>query len=68
MQIVQVKSYIVFEQYTSDKKLPIVKALMNRREELRQQVKALRDPQEIARVQGQMTEVDLLIEHLSKTA
>lgn len=58
-------SYQQFAQYTSDIKLPIVKVLKQRKDELWTLVKHQREPYETARLQGQMVEIDALIESLS---
>lgn len=57
-------AYDQFKQYTSDMKLPIVEALQARKAEVWDLVKNQRDPQQIARWQGVMNELDAQIHYL----
>lgn len=54
-----------FEKLTSDKTLPVTKILELRREELRKLMIAVRDQNELVRLQGRAAEVDDIINALA---
>lgn len=54
------------ERLTSDKKLPVIEILNARRTEICKALITMRDPQEIARLQGKAEELDFLISAFEK--
>lgn len=59
-------AYRGFDKLTSDRTLPVINALLVRREELRKLLVSVRDAQELVRIQGRAEEVDTLLTALQQ--